>query len=102
MVVLEADKGYDAGWLRMELLRANIFPCIPRRRIGKPNINRPEQKTVLQFFKIRSVRWVVERAFSWIKRRCRRLMLRWERLPEVWEAFATMSLIYTWLLNLTG
>jgi IS5 family transposase len=29
MTVLEADKGYDADWLRQALLIAQIFPLIP-------------------------------------------------------------------------
>ena len=33
MTVLEADKGYDADWLRQTLLKARIFPLIPYRKI---------------------------------------------------------------------
>jgi len=102
MIILEADGGYDANWLRAKLFAKNIFPCIPYRQIGKPSQDRPPRKKVLEFFKIKSVRWVVERAFSWLKRRCRRLMQRWERLLKVWESFVTMGLIYTWMLNLSG
>lgn len=47
-------------------------------------------------------RWVVERTFAWLKRKCRRLLMRWERLPRVWNAFALLGLIYMWLENLLG
>lgn len=102
MIILEGDKGYDASWLRSKLFDLQIFPCIPRRKMGKPSTDRPSNKAVKEFFKIESVRWVVERTFAWIKRRCRRLLMRWERLPMIWEAFLTISLIRNWLENLSG
>ncbi|WP_338030014.1 hypothetical protein [Estrella lausannensis] len=36
---------------------------------------------------------MVERAFVWLKRRCRRLLLRWERIAIIWSGFATLGLI---------
>lgn len=100
MTVLEADRGYDCGWLRQALLVRNIFPLIPYRKISGREIVKTE--SVCEFFRLSKTRWVVERAFSWIKRRCRRLMLRWERLPEIWNGFATLGLVYTWVKNLVG
>lgn len=97
MIILEADKGYDASWLRQGLLKRGIFPFIPRRRVGTPNPNRPTQKEVGEFFKVSSVRWVVERAFAWLKRKFRRLMLRWERLPRAWMAVINLSIIRYWI-----
>lgn len=41
MIILEADKGYDSSKLRQMLLNRGIFPFIPRRKIDKPNPNRP-------------------------------------------------------------
>lgn len=32
MMIFEADKGYDAVWLRQALLVAKIFPLIPLQR----------------------------------------------------------------------
>lgn len=96
MIILEADKGYDSKKIRQMLLNRGIFPFIPRRRIGRQSPDRPDQSQVAEFFKIKSVRWKVERTFSWLKRKCRRLLLRWERLPSAWNAFATLSLIYYW------
>ena len=100
MTVLEADKGYDAGWLRQTLLKHGIFPLIPYRKIqGRvaPNI-----KEVCHVFKLTRQRWMVGRAFAWLKRRCRRLFLRWERLPEIWAGFATLGVAYNWIKILFG
>ncbi len=100
MIVLQADRGYDSAWLRQALLVRNIFPLIPYRKItGRETLKMQE---ICQTFCLTQNRWVVERAFSWLKRRCRRLMQRWERLPEIWSAFATLGLVYTWIKNLVG
>ena len=96
MIILEADKGYDSCKLRQMLLSRGIFPFIPRRRIGKPNPNRPDQQEVAAYFQIESVRWKVERTFAWLKRKCRRLLLRWERRKNAWNAFSTLALIHFW------
>ena len=53
MIILEGDRGYDANWLRMDLLKINIFPGIPRRRIGKPKNSRPCFAKVTQYFKLK-------------------------------------------------
>jgi hypothetical protein len=37
MTILEANKGYDADWLRRALLIAQIFPLIPYRKIKGRN-----------------------------------------------------------------
>ena len=100
MVVLEADRGYDSGWLRQALLIRGIFPLIPYRKI--PGRICPNTEDICVNFNLGKTRWVVERAFAWIKRRCRRLLLRWERLPEIWNGFATLGVIYTWVKNLVG
>jgi len=99
ILILEADKGYDASWLRQKLLKLGYFPFIPYRKNQK---NTPNSETIRKILKIQSKRWVVERTFSWIKRKCRRLLLRWERLNENWQAFATLGVIYMWLEILFG
>jgi len=96
MIILEADKGYDSKKIRQMLLNLGIFPFIPRRQVGRKSPDRPDQSQVSAFFNIKSVRCKVERTFSWLKRKCRRLFLRWERLPNAWNAFATLSLIRYW------
>ena len=100
MVVLEADRGYDSGWLRQALLAMKIFPLIPFRKIKGRDI--PDTKEICSKFHLTKKRWMVERAFAWLKRRCRRLLLRWERLPGIWNGFAALGVIYTWLENLVG
>lgn len=100
MVIFEADKGYDAAWLRQALLILQIFPLIPYRKI-KGRVS-PEMSEVCRVFNLTRKRWMVERSFAWLKRRCRRLMLRWERIAKIWSGFAVMGLIYTWLKNLFG
>jgi transposase len=100
MTVVEADKGYDADWLRQALLIRGFFPLIPYRKIK--NRNPPEMDEICKTFNLKRKRWMVERAFSWLKRRCRRLLLRWERIAVIWNGFATLGLIYTWLKNLFG
>lgn len=94
MLILEADKGYDSSKLRSELLEMNIFPLIPYR------INTQKAKLFKQNFPIKSKRWKVERTFAWLKRKCRRLMIRWERKMLIWEAFTILGLMFMWVNNL--
>ena len=100
MTVLEADKGYDCSWLRQLLLSRGIFPLIPYRKMRGRNI--PQSNDVIKTFHLDKRRWQVERAFAWLKRRCRCLMNRWERKAVIWNGFVTLSLIYTWILDLVG
>lgn len=100
MVVLEADKGYDCSWLRQALLFRGIFPFIPYRKMRGRDA--PESQEIIETFHLEKKRWQVERAFAWLKRRCRRLMTRWERKKVIWDGFVTLGLIYTWILNLLG
>lgn len=99
-IVLEADKGYDCEWLRKALLIKKIFPLIPFRKNRGREV--PKMDEVCKTFNLKRKRWQVERAFAWLKRRFRRLMLRWERLDSVWSGFATMAVIHTWLKILVG
>lgn len=100
MIVLEADRGYDCEWLRQALLIRSIFPLIPYRKI--PGRDFVKTEDICNTFCLSKARWVVERAFAWLKRRCRRLLLRWERLPEIWGGFVTLGLVYIWIKNLVG
>lgn len=100
MRILEADKGYDSERLRQLLLSRGIFPFIPYRKIKGRDI--PKTQDVMAMFHLEKNRWKVERSFSWLKRRCRRLLLRWERNPEIWNGFVTLGLIYMWIGNLVG
>jgi len=100
MIIFEGDKGYDADWLRQALLIQKIFPLIPYRKIS--GRIRPETKEICRVFNVSRKRWMVERSFAWLKRRCRRLLLRWERNAKIWTGFAVMGAIYTWIKVLFG
>ena len=94
MPIFEADKGYDCLSLRSELLKNNIFPLIPYRE------NNHNASLFKKTFSLTSKRWKVERTFSWLKRKCRRLLMRWERMLFAWEAFTLLGLIFMWVENL--
>jgi len=100
MIVLEADRGYDSAWLRQALLIRGIFPLIPYRKINGRTF--PKTEEIVRTFQLNKKRWRVERAFAWIKRRSRRLMLRWERKAKIWNGFVILGLIYMWIKNLVG
>ena len=93
ITIFEADKGYDADHLRNKLLKRNIFPWISRRR--KPG--RMAQKVVST---LKRMRWKVERAISWLQRKFRRLVVRWERKLQYWRGFLMFGLISFWINKL--
>lgn len=99
MTICEADKGYDSDQLRMKILEKGYFPLIGYRKNRKDRISTSEMYAC---FGIKKRRWVVERSFSWLKRKCRRLLMRWERLVITWNAFAILGLIFMWLEILLG
>jgi transposase len=100
MAILEADKGYDAAWLRQSLLIQGLFPLIPYRKM--PGRQVESMQEICRIFHLERKRWMVERAIAWLKRKCRRLLLRWERIALIWTGFATLSLIYIWARILLG
>lgn len=70
---LFADRGYDFDKYRRELRRRGVEPVIARR--GEEHGSG-----------LGAHRWVVERTFAWLHF-FRRLRTRWERRPELHEAF---------------
>jgi transposase len=74
---LHGDKGYDAKRVREALRARGIIPRIARRGI--------ESST-----KLGRHRWVGERSFAWLGQ-MRRLLIRYERRPEIYEAFLTLG-----------
>lgn len=88
--IFEADKGYDAKQLRDKVLKRKIFPWICRRK--KPGKIAEKVESVLK-----RIRWKVERAISWLQRKFRRLVVRWERRVRYWKGFLTFGLIVFWL-----
>lgn len=99
LVGCEADKGYDSDDTRQEMLYRGYLPIIGYRKNRKERV---ETNEIYEFFKLEKFRWVVERCFSWLKRKSRRILMRWERIPDIWEAFAKLSLIFFWIENLLG
>ncbi|MCC6419630.1 MAG: transposase [Gemmataceae bacterium] len=74
---MQGDRGYDAQENRDGLRRRGIQPLLPRRRT--------EHGSGLGVF-----RWFIERTLSWLHRKGR-LRVRWDRLPEVHNAFLQLA-----------
>ena len=71
-----ADKGFDDQSLRTLLRWLGIEPVLPKRG---------EVEAGLGVW-----RWFVERTISWLHQ-FRRLRIRWDRRPEVHQAFLTLA-----------
>jgi len=89
----------DELWEAIEPL---LPPPKPRRKRYpgcKPLNNRRALTGILFLLKHGSglgvCRWVAERTLAWLHQ-YRRLRIRWERLPEVHEAFLTISCAPIW------
>ena len=91
---LAADKGYDSDALRNSLKDAGIQPQIPRKKNAKKRPGRPVC--------MKSPRFQVERAFSWLQRKFRRLVVRWERLPRCFDAFLSLAVCVMWIQRIMG
>ena len=74
-----ADRGYDSGPHRQGLREMGVEPYLAERGT--------ENGSGLGIF-----RWVVERTLSWLHQN-RRLRIRYERRPEIHEAFLTLACI---------
>jgi transposase len=93
---LGADKAYDSHDFRQRLRRRGIKPTIPtftRRKRRPPKRGRPI-KTGAGYRQ----RWEVERGFGWMAN-CRRLVVRYERTVEHYQAFCLVAIIL-WCINL--
>lgn len=73
MTICEADKGYDSDELRMETLKRGYVPIIGYRKNRKELV---KTEAMYTYFGVPKKRWVVERSFAWLKRKCRRLLMR--------------------------
>lgn len=93
LAVIAADKGYDSKQLRTSLRRRGIRPQFPKRVWkSKPILGRP--------ISLKVPRFQMERTFAWFQRKYRRLVVRWERLAEMFEAFLSLATIHIWLPKL--
>lgn len=93
---LVAGKAYDSRDLCQRLRRRGMKPTIPtfeRRERRKPKRDRPI-KTGASYRQ----RWKVERCFGWMDH-CRRLVVRYERAVERYQAFCLIAIIL-WCVNL--
>ena len=72
-----ADRGYDHDKYRRELWRRGVKPVIARRGTEHGS-------------GLGKLRWVVERSFAWLHQ-FRRLRIRWERRPELHQAFMHLA-----------
>lgn len=82
------DKGYDFDEVR-EIVREFGFTAHIRAR-GE------EARAIKQKAGFKARRWVVERTHSWMNR-FRRILIRWEKLPETFIAMLHLACgIITW------
>ena len=70
--------------MRKLLKEKGIQPQIPRKKSAKKRRGRPVC--------MKAPRFQVERAFSWLQRKFRRLVVRWERLPRCFDAFLSLAI----------
>lgn len=76
---VQGDRGYDSEPHRQALRQVGIHPILPKRR--------SEHGSGLGIF-----RWVVERTLSWLHQN-RRLRIRYERRPDIHEAFLALGCV---------
>lgn len=86
---LYADRAYDSEPHRKELKKRGITPHLARRNT--------EHGSGLGVF-----RWVSERAISWLHNKFRRLRTRYERRPEIHDAFLSLAHALICFQALTG
>ncbi|MBM3282691.1 IS5 family transposase [Candidatus Gottesmanbacteria bacterium] len=84
-----ADKAYDASWLRDALRARNIKPKIPKKRKRGQKDEPLYNQTIVDYYR---TRWIVERTISWFSW-YRRILMRWERQDDIYEAFVTLACI---------
>jgi hypothetical protein len=73
---LLGDKGFDCQALRTLLLWLGIEPEIPKRGEDDHGLGK--------------FRWFIERTISWLHQ-FRRLRIRWDRRPEIHQAFLSLA-----------
>ena len=90
-----ADKAYDSNGLRSRLTDRNILPLIPARS-GNKNATYQDGRMLRRYRR----RWKIERAFAWLLN-FRRIVIRWERLDEIYGAFVHLACAFIVLRRLT-
>jgi transposase len=79
------DKGYDYKDVRQTLIECGYVPHI----VARGEESQQKKKTP----KYRARRWVCERTHSWMNR-FRRILIRWEKKPENYEAMLHLACAY--------
>src|SRR5580700_5966448 len=74
-------------------LRFKWNQYIPHRRMGQYKLE-PQVKILEKH------RWKVERGISWLQRKYRRLVVRWERRMKYWEGFLGLGILLYWVREL--
>jgi IS5 family transposase len=93
---LVADKAYDSAELRQRLRRRGIKPTIPP--IERPQRRQPKRGRPIKTGAGYRQRWKVERCFAWMDN-CRRLVVRYERAVEHYQACCLIAIIL-WCVTL--
>ncbi len=91
-VRLIGDKAYDSDLLRKRLGELKIDLIVPHRK-NRTKTKKQDGRKLRRYKK----RWKVERTFSWISN-FRRLVVRYERLIEVYRGFFHLACL-TIVLN---
>ena len=78
---LIADRAYDSDSLRAHMEARGIELICPHRR-GRRKKARQDGRKLRRYRR----RWKIERTFAWLGN-FRRLVVRYERHPEIYEAF---------------
>ena len=91
--ILAADKGYDSKGKRLALRKRGIRPQFPKRVYkSKKHRGRPIKNDTPRFQQ--------ERCFSWFQRKYRRLVVRWERQPLVFDGLLALATIHMWITKI--
>ncbi len=91
---IAGDKGYDSQKLREFLLNKGITPQIPRKKNARTRPGRPVLMSAPRF--------QIERTFSWLQRKFRRLAVLWESMPQCFDSFLSLGIIVIWMRRLMG
>jgi transposase len=86
-VRLIADRAYDADWLRVSLACRKIQLICPHRR-GRTSPSLQDGRSLRRYRR----RWIVERTIAWLQN-FRRLVVRYERYPQIHLAFIHVACI---------
>ncbi|MGR3373256.1 MAG: IS5 family transposase [Pseudooceanicola nanhaiensis] len=86
---LLGDRGYDADWLRKDLMDRGITPCIPRRK----SRDKPVRYDKRRFKRRNRIEIMFGRLKDW-----RRVATRYNRCPKVFlSAIALAAIVLFWL-----